>query len=245
MADRIIAFLVAVAVMAHGAFAWAQSKEDLLSGTPLDQQAVIQKIQIPEVANAIASCGAGKLTAGSATITVAVTPAGEASLKSTQPKLPPDVAGCIGGVISAVPMPTSGTGGEVAFMFTFPATPTGTVKQPKAFDVRFTPEYQSAWRLKKAGLGLLIPGCIITGLGFLAFAIVVTSDDNSDSAFRGTLGMSLVGLAFLIPGAVLVGVANKRLKEAIAKYHTAKAPTPGLAYDPQRKDLHLTLAWRF
>ncbi len=221
----------------------AQTKEDLLGGTPVDSQSVYAQVQQPHVANALAACGAGKLSAGSVSITISITPAGKASLVSTNPALPPDISGCLGGVVGSVAMPSSGSGGQVSFVFNFPATPPPTAAQPKPFDVRFTPEYQKAWRTKKAGLGLLIPGCIITGLGAMAMAIVLSTEHPDDEGVRATVGMTVVGLVLLIPGAVLVGIANKGLQEALVKYN-AMFPLPGIALDPVTRTASITLSWR-
>ena len=46
----------------------AQSKEDLLSGTPLNPQIVINALQEPPISVAMAQCGAGKLSSGSVTM---------------------------------------------------------------------------------------------------------------------------------------------------------------------------------
>lgn len=224
----------------------AQSKEDLLGGTPLDTEAVYARLGAPDVANSLAACGAGKVSPGSATITVAITPAGEASLESISPKLPPDVGGCIGGVISSVDMPTSGTGGEVSFVFNFPAAPPGGYQQQPQqpqYDPRTSPEFLKAHRMRKAGLGLLIPGCIFTGLFGMGFALVVSTDPDDKQAFRALLGLTVVGLALLIPGAVLTAKGSRDRREALRRT-SAAIPLPGLAYDPHTGTGALTLTWR-
>ena len=99
----------------------AQSKEDLISGTPLDPEVVYAAMQTPQVTSALVQCGAGKLSAGSATFHVSVDASGKATLTKIDPVLPPDVSGCLGGVIGALSLPASGSGVDVTFLFTFPA----------------------------------------------------------------------------------------------------------------------------
>ena len=97
--------------------------------------------------------------------------------------------------------------------------------------------------MKKAGIGLSIPGWIITGLGLLVVGAAFGIDDSDrDSVLRTGLGMSIVGLALAIPGTVLIALGNKRMRAALA---SAQLPRPSVAYDPETRSAHLTLSIRF
>jgi hypothetical protein len=247
MANRLI-FLVIGLSMAHAGLARAQSKEDLLGGTPVDQSAVIAVIQQPAVANSLAGCGAGKLSAGSVTMTLSVTSEGKGTLTAIDPALPPDISGCLGGVIGSLAFPTSGSGGQVAFVFTFPASPPPGSQVPvKTFDPRFTPEYQAARRMKKSGVGLLIPGCILGGLGALTLGVSFADSSSSakDNGIKAGAVLMAIGFAMIIPGAILTARGNKGQRDALIKYNSAMIPLPGLAYDPLTRSTSLTLSWIF
>ncbi len=216
----------------------AQSKEDLLAGTPLNPQVVINALQQPMVASALSNCGAGKLSAGTATMHVSVDAAGKATLVKTEPVLPPEVSGCLGGVIGALSLPKSGGGTDVAFMFTFTGAATGTYGQPPP---TYPPEYHSGRRMRRAGIGLVIPGSILFGLGGLVM-IVYFTDMSDRGPLYAALSVGALGGALLIPGIILAVLGKKRMVEAMTQ---ARLPMPGIAFDPYRKSTHFTLAWRF
>jgi hypothetical protein len=237
---RNLLILTVLVLAAWTGKAQAQSKEDLLSGEPLNPEVVIQALQQPAISSALAQCGAGKLTSGTVTMTVSVNTAGKAVLTKTEPALPPDISGCLGGVIAAMKLPASGGGAEVAFMFTFPATPPPTMvgKPPPP---TYPPEYYSGRRMRRAGIGLAIPGAIIFGLGALVLSVSFSIEDT-DPALRAGVGMLIFGGALLIPGIILAVAGKKRAEAAMRQ---ALLPMPGLAFDPELRSAHLTLAWRF
>ncbi len=217
----------------------AQSKEDLLAGTPLNPQVVINALQQPVVASALSNCGAGKLSAGTATMHVSVDAAGTATLIKTDPVLPPEVSGCLGGVIGALSLPKSGSGTEVAFLFTFTGAATGTIGQPPP--PAYPPEYHSGRRMRRAGIGLVIPGSILFGLGGLVM-LAYFVDTSETGALFAALGVGALGGALLIPGIILAVLGKKRMQQAMTQ---ARFPMPGIAYDPETKATHFSLAWRF
>jgi len=217
----------------------AQSKEDLLAGTPLDPQIVINALQQPMVASALSNCGAGKLSAGTATMHVDVDAAGMATLVKTEPVLPPNVSGCLGGVIAALNLPKSGGGTEVAFLFTFTGAAASTIGQPPP--PAYPPEYYSGRRMRRAGIGLIIPGSILFGIGGLVMIGFFVDTSETQILFTA-LGVGALGGALLIPGIILAVLGKKRIEKAMMQ---ARFPMPGIAFDPVRKSTHLTLAWRF
>jgi hypothetical protein len=238
---QLTSLLALAAALAWADASHAQSKEDLLSGAPLNPEIVYNAMQAPQTSNALAQCGAGKLSSGTATFFVSVSPSGAATLTKTDPVLPPDVSGCLGGVIASMSLPKSGGGVDVTFLFTFPAVP------PPAIGAPAKPEYPPEWwrgrRIKKAGLGLAIPGWIITGLGALVmFAYISVDPSDRDQVLRVSLGMMGVGLMLAIPGTVLISIGNRKMRQALGQ---GALPLPALAYDPSNESAHLTLSWRF
>jgi len=217
----------------------AQSKEDLLAGTPLDPQVVINALQQPMVASALSNCGAGKLSAGTATMHVSVDASGAATLLKTEPVLPPDVSGCLGGVIAALSLPKSGGGTEVAFLFTFTGASTGTYGQPPP--PTYPPEYHSGRRMRKAGIGLVIPGAILLGLGGLVMIGFFVDTEETQILFTA-LAIGALGGALLIPGIILAVLGKRRMEQAMTQ---AWLPMPGIAFDPTTRSTHFSLAWRF
>lgn len=234
-----LVILTALCLGAWTAEVRAQSKEDLLAGTPLDPQIVINALQQPMVASALSNCGAGKLSAGTATMHVSVDASGMATLVKTEPVLPPDVSGCLGGVIAALSLPKSGGGTEVTFLFTFTGAAASTIGQPTT--PTYPPEYYSGRRMRRAGIGLVIPGSILFGLGglvMLAFFV----DTSETGALWAALSVGALGGALLIPGIILAVQGKKKYEKAMRQ---ARFPLPGIAYNPVSKSTLFTLAWRF
>ena len=239
---RLLALATILCAAAWAAESEAQSKEDLLSGTPLDPQVVYNALQTPAISTAIVQCGAGKLSAGTATLNVSVAPSGKATLTGTDPPLPAEVSGCIGGVMGSLSLPPSGLGVEVDFLFTFPATAPPTYQPPPK--PQYPPEYYSGHRMRRAGIGLVIPGAIFFGLGALVAVASLANDSTNDR--RAMLytggGLMVVGAIFLVPGIILVSIGKKRAAAAMMQ---AGVPMPGLALDTQIPSARLTLTWTF
>ncbi len=224
--------------------ALGQSKEDLLSGAPLDPKVVVDTVGTAQVSHALLGCAAGKLSAGTANIDISVSPSGKATLTATTPALPQDVGACLAGVISSMSLPSSGTGASLTIAFEFPATTPkpGTAVAPKP-DIMSSPEVQSAARIRRAGLGLLIPGLIVSALGVIGLGAVLAGDDGSTTGLGVSIGMISLGTALWIPGAVLVSLGSKRLAAAL---HMARlVPWPVLALTPGTRSGSLILGWWF
>jgi hypothetical protein len=119
--------------------------------------------------------------------------------------------------------------------------PAPTVGKPPP--PQYPPEYYSARRLRRAGIGLVIPGSILLGLGGLVMLVNLAPDTYEPGALRAGIGIAVLGLGLMIPGIALAVTGRKRAEAAMRQ--AAWLPLPSLAYNPELKSAHLALMWRF
>jgi hypothetical protein len=95
--------------------------------------------------------------------------------------------------------------------------------------------------MRRAGIGLVIPGSILLGLGGLVMIGYFVDTEETQILFTA-LGIGVLGGAFLIPGIILAVLGKRRMEKALSQ---ARLPMPGIAYNPETQATHFSLAWRF
>ncbi len=203
------------------------------------------------------------------TLTTRVSGEGVASLTQIAPMLLAGTSACLAQVVAGLAFPQSAWGIEITFavpVADLPAPspppapplvdpaampPTAAVyyvaPQPRAAGADWKTLHDSGTRKVRAGATLLGVGCTLLISGIIMAAVMShTGNEGTIVAMTAPMVLSLFGgLGMLIPGAIVLGIGRRRIRQAeqMRAGLSGLLPLPSLA--PLAGGAALLLAWTF